>query len=82
MKNLIKHLLHALAIEIDLFFADRDIGILANEDSMFRVFRTGVEWMIHRGLAVSSTTEFVYLRILRCHDEAFASPLDPTGIKL
>ena len=82
MKNLIKHLLHALAIEIDLFFSDEDIGIFANLDSTFRIFRTGVEWMVHRRLTITSTTEFVYLRILRCHEEAFDTPLEPTEIKL
>jgi hypothetical protein len=82
MKNLIRHLLHALATEIDLFFSDDDIGILANEDSLFRIFRTGVDWMDRNGQKITDSTAFVYDRIMRCHSEHFTTPFEPTDIRL
>jgi hypothetical protein len=82
MKNLIRHLLHALATEIDMFFSDDDIGILANEDSLFRIFRTGVDWMDRNGQRVTDSTGFVYDRIMRCHAEHFTTPFEPTDIRL
>ena len=82
MKKLIKYLLHALAVEIDLFFEDEDIGMLANEDSLFQIFRLGVHWMDKNGQRITQATDHMSDRIERCHDEYFKNPMSEPPFKL
>lgn len=80
--NLIKLLLHALSLEIDLIYDDVDIGDFANEDQSFRIFRTGVAWMEEQEGEMTDATRHMNERITRCHAECFTTPLDPPGIEL
>ena len=82
MKNLIAKLMHELAIQIDLFYEDQEIGILANEDSTFRVFRRGLQWMDDNEMPLSRTTKHVRTRIDKCHAEYFAEPMDDPDVAL
>ena len=82
MKNLIAKLMHELAIQIDLFYEDQEIGILANADSTFRVFRRGLQWMDDNRMPWSKTIRHVCNRIHGCHAEYFAEPMDDPDIAL
>ena len=82
MKNLIKYLLHALAVEIDMFFSDEDIGFLADKDSHFQIFRMGVHWMDKHGIRITQATDHMSDRIERCHYEYFKEPMSEPPFKL
>ena len=82
MKKLIRYLLHALAIEIDMFFEDEDIGMLANHDSLFQIFRLAVYWMDRNGLRITQATDHMSDRIERLHYEYFTQPMDEPPFKL
>ena len=82
MKNLINRLMTELAFQFDLFYDDKDVGLLANEDSAFRVFRRGLEWMDENDLKMSKVVKHVRRRILRCHFEWFDEPLEDPEVAL
>lgn len=82
MRNLIAKLMHELAIQIDLFYEDEQIGILANEDSTFRVFRRGLQWMDENKMPWSRAIRHTCNRIHGCHAEYFAEPMDDPDVTL
>ncbi len=82
MKNLIGKLMTELAFQFDLFYDDQNIGILANEDSSFRVFRRGLEWMDENEMKMSKVVKHVRSRIERCHAYYFTTPLEDPDVAL
>ena len=82
MENLIKRLMTELAFQFDLHYDDKDIGLLANEDSSFRVFRRGLDWMDENDLKMSKVVKHVSRRIRRCHFEWFDEPLEDPEVAL
>jgi hypothetical protein len=73
----IRMLAHGLAGELDYFYTDDDVGILANEDIGFRIFRRAVMWLREQGEEPSDLVGHMWNRIERCHAEWFDTPLDP-----
>lgn len=74
-RALSKRLLRELALQIDMFYEDEDIGFLAEEDPTFRMFRKGVRMFQEDGKRLPASTLEVAARIERCHAEYFETAL-------
>lgn len=77
LEVLLAKVMHEFSFLIDVTYEMDDIGIIADEDSTFLVFRRAYQELKDRNCCNSSIVQHVYRKIEDAYAEAFDEPLPP-----